>query len=396
MKPKLICTGCNRKYPLTESFPRCRNCNEPLEVELITRGEINKGNILKQTILERYKDFFVLEESSSETLHEGFTPLVKLNIPDYRSVYIKNETQNPTWSFKDRGTIVGLLHAISLGYTKIGTVSTGNMAVSVAAYGARAKLKTFILVGSQIPDEKLAPVAIYNPVLVKVSGDYGELYFKSLEVGQEAKIYFLNSDVPFRIEGYKSISFEICEQLNFDVPDFVIVPTSSGGNLRGILKGFIEFNKAGIIEKIPRIVCAQAKGCSPIVNAYLSSKDKIERIKTPHTIAHAIENPFPPSGNEVLRKLRKYRGLFVWVTDPEIIEAQSLLAKKGIFCQPASAVSVAALKRLIKEGKILRNDKVVCIITGSGLKYTRALEHHKLHFSECSIDNLSRHLRKMD
>jgi threonine synthase len=390
---KLYCTYCNKEYPLTETFPRCRECNEPIEVELITNGKINKGNTLKQTILDRYKDFFPVKINNSISLHEGFTPLVKSEILEFKSLYFKNETQNPTWSFKDRGTILGVLHALSLGYKKIGTVSTGNMAVSVAAYGAKAGLKTFILVGPEIPEEKLSPIAIYNPTLIKVDGNYGELYFKSLEIGEKENIYFINSDVPFRIEGYKSLSFEICEQLDFDVPDYVVIPTSAGGNLRGILKGFIEFQKAGIIKKIPKIVCAQAKGCSPLVKANSNNIEKIERINQPHTIAHAIENPYPPSGNEVLRKLKKYNGLFVCVNDKEIIEAQKLMTKEGLFGQPASAVPIAAIKKLVNENKISTNDKIVCVVTGSGLKYTKVLEKHKLNFSKCKIEDLEEYLK---
>jgi threonine synthase len=390
---KLHCTKCNREYSPREPFPRCRECNEPLELELITKGQINKGNILNQTILERYKDFLPFKIDNSISLNEGFTPLVKTDILGFNSLYIKNETQNPSWSFKDRGTISGVLHASSLGYEKIGTVSTGNMAVSVAAYGARAGLKTYILVGSHMPDEKLAPIAIHNPVLIKVDGNYGELYFKSLEIGREQGIYFINSDVPFRIEGYKTLSFEICEQLDFDIPDYVVVPTSAGGNIRGILKGFIEFYKAGIIKKMPRMICAQSEGCSPLVDAFSRKLERIEKVKQPNTIAHAIENPYPPSGNEVLRKLRKYNGLFVSVNDSEIIEAQRLMAEKGIFVQPASAVPIAAINKLANEDKIKKNDKIVCVATGSGLKYTKVLEKHNLNIYNCRIEELAGHIR---
>ncbi|MCX7765144.1 MAG: threonine synthase, partial [Candidatus Sumerlaeia bacterium] len=281
----LVCTNCGKYFDGAQVYyPRCDICNEPLSVEKIAHGKIREGNILKQTILDRYSDFFPFEEvNSSLSLKEGFTPLIetqelarKLGI---KSLWFKNETQNPTWSFKDRGTFVGIQHAVASGFKRIGTVSTGNMAVSVAAYGARAGLKTFILVSANIPAEKILPIAIYNPVLIKVTGDYGELYFNSLKIGKEQNIYFLNSDVPFRVEGSKTIAFEICEQLEFKVPDYVIVPTSSGGNLRGILKGFEEFYLCGLIERIPRIVCAQAVGCAPIYNAFIKEAKTISRVE---------------------------------------------------------------------------------------------------------------------
>jgi threonine synthase len=350
-----------------------------LEVELITTGKIDKADIMGQTILARYRDFFPFQGIDQEiSLGEGFTPLVKARETGRRlginSLFFKNETVNPTWSFKDRGTMLGVQYAVALGYERIGTVSTGNMGASVAAYGARMRLRTYILVDSQLAQEKIAPITIYDATLIKVEGDYGELYYRSIEIGEKEGIYFINSDAPFRVEGSKSIAYEICEQLNYNVPDFVIVPTSAGSNLRGILKGFVEFTRAGLILGIPTFVCAQAEGCSPIVNAGLQGKEKIERITDSHTIAHAIENPYPPSGNEILRKLKEYKGIFVAVSDEEILRAQRSLAVEGIFAQPAAAVPIAALKRLIERGAITPDDKVVCIVTGSGLKYTGALE----------------------
>lgn len=393
----IFCTNCKQQYPITQVFPRCEKCNETLEIEPITNGKIDikKAN----TILERYKAFFPFKHiDNSYSLYEGFTPLLSAGkiseLLKIENILLKNETQNPTWSFKDRGTIVGIQHAISLEYKKIGTVSTGNMAVSVAAYGARAGLKTYILVSSEIPQEKLAPIAIYDPILIKVKGDYSNIYFESLKLGLQHDVYFINSDVFMRVEGSKTIAFEICEQLHFNAPDYVIVPTSAGGNFRGILKGFIEFFKSGLIKKIPTMVCAQASGCSPIYNAFKKQNQKISRVTKPHTIAHAIENPFPPSGNEVLRKLKEYKGISVTVSDDEIINAQRLLASEGIFGQPAAAVPIACTKKMRDKKMLSEKDSVVCVITGSGLKYTAALKKHKLNIVSTSIDNLGKIISK--
>lgn len=367
-----------------ESFiQRCEICNEPLELELL-KGEIREG----KTVWERYRDFYPFELGIEYSLGEGETPLTKVQKLSEElevELYIKNETLNPTWSFKDRGTFVGIHRALKLGFKRIGTVSTGNMAASVASYGQRFGLETYILVSSSIPEEKLLPIAVYGPKLIKVFGDYGELYFRSLEIGRRNGIYFINSDDPFRIEGYKTISFEIAESF---VPDYVLIPTSSGGLFRGILKGFLELKESRIIRKIPTLICVQARGCSPIYRAFIEGKDKIVRFKNPNTIAHAIENPYPPSGNDVLRKLRKYRGLCIAVSDEEILNAQRELAKEGIFVQPASAVGIAALKKLRGEEDISKGERVVSIITGSGLKFLGALGR-KLDIQECTLEILN-------
>jgi len=393
-KIDLICTKCKKTFPIDRLYPRCDICNEPLEVEKVVAGRINKGNVLNQTVLERYSDFFPFAKiDKAISLYEGFTPLVRslrlasgLSIKD---IFFKNESQNPTWSFKDRGTVTGIQQAISLGYKRIGTVSTGNMAVSVAAYGARAGLETFILVSASLPPEKLNPIAIYNPILIKVDGDYGKLYFDSLEIGKQNDIYFINSDAPFRVEGSKTIAFEICEQMNFEVADYVVVPTSSGGNIRGILKGFEEFRLCGLINKVPKMICAQARGCSPIYNAYSSHAEVISRVENPHTIAHAIENPYPPSGNEVLRRMKENGGTFVAVTDEEILRAQKRLAKIGLFGQPASAVSLASVKKLRGQNFLDENDTVVCIVTGGGLKDMTVLENHELKILDSRLEDLN-------
>ncbi len=164
-KIDLICTKCKKTFPIDWLYPRCDICNEPLEVEKVVTGRINKGNVLNQTILERYADFFPFAKiDKAISLYEGFTPLVRsLRLASelsIKNIFFKNESQNPTWSFKDRGTVTGIQQAISLGYKRIGTVSTGNMAVSVAAYGDRVGLETFILVSASLPPEKLNPIAI--------------------------------------------------------------------------------------------------------------------------------------------------------------------------------------------------------------------------------------------
>jgi threonine synthase len=219
-----------------------------------------------------------------------------------------------------------------------------------------------------------------------VEGDYSKMYDVSLEIGEQLGIAFINSDATMRVAGYKTMAYEICEQCGFDAPDYVIVPTSAGGQLRGIFQGFLDFNRCGYIDRLPTMIAAQAAGCAPIATAFEKGESRISRFMNPHTIAHAIENPFPPSGNGVLRILKQQGGFTVIATDEEILAAQKRLGSAGLFVQPASALTVAAAKKLVDGGKISAASRVACVLSGSGLKYTAALESQNLKAHNCRLE----------
>jgi threonine synthase len=239
-----------------------------------------------------------------------------------------------------------------------------------------------VLVSAGTPVSKLAPIAVHGPTVLRVHGDYGELYHLSLSLGG-GRIRFLNSDSPARVEGSKTIAFEVCEQTDFRPPDWVIVPTSSGGNFRGILKGFEEMARAGLIGDVPRMVCAQASGCAPICEAWEQDAETIVPVHESCTALHAIANPRPPSGNAVLRRLRVCNGVCVAVDDESVLSWQMRLAGSGLFAQPEGAVPVAAAHALRTRGLIGRDDSVLCVVTGSGLKYPQAVESSVAAFGEC-------------
>ncbi|MFO7792221.1 MAG: threonine synthase [Candidatus Saliniplasma sp.] len=365
MTTLLRCPKCSKSKNGKFIDQRCQ-CGGPLEFDH-RKGKVLEGG----SVWHRYKEFYNFEISDFYSLGEGDTSLSRL---DYLSseldleLYAKNETTNPTWSFKDRGTFLGVQQAVENDFSKIGTVSTGNMAASIAAYGARFGLDTYILVSDDINEFKLSQVSVYGPKIYRVDGDYGKLYFRSLEMGENNGIYFINSDNPYRVEGYKTIGFEIVEEM---LPDHVLIPTSSGGLFRGIVKSFIELKRSRIIQKYPRFTAVQAEGCSPIYDAFKKGKGKISLVKEKNTLAKAIANPYPPSGNEVLRKLNQIDGTCVKVSDEEIIRAQDELATEGIFAQLAGCVGIAAVKKMKHDNMIKRGEKVVSIITGSGLKISK-------------------------
>ncbi len=351
--------------------------------------------------LEKFKDFLPLEDPDPGlSLGEGNTPLIPLEALGRRldnlALYAKNESQNPTGSFKDRGTAVAVQQARSLGFSRIGTVSTGNMAASTAAYGARAGLETYVLLKEGTTKTSLQAAGIFGPVLVTVQGDYGRLFHRSLEIGRELGVYFMNSVDPFRVEGYKATGYEIFLQLGETSPDFVFVPLSAGGHLIGLIRAFEDLLEEGYIDRLPVFVGVQAEGCSPIARAFKDGLPRYKRLKKAWTIALAISNPAPPAGNAVLLLIRKHGGFVLSVSDEEMLEAQRTLAsEEGLFCQPESAASFAALVKMRNSGAFKGREKAVIVLTGSGLKAPHILDSLPLNVHQFSIEDLEEGLKKL-
>lgn len=390
----LECLFCKEKFPLDIFNPFCPECLEPLLCPLPQKKR--SFSLEKSSPLEKFLDFLPLSRVDPNlSLGEGNTPLImlnrltqKFNLPQ---VFVKNEAVNPTLSFKDRGTVVAVQKAAAMGIGKIGTVSTGNMASSTAAYGARAGLKTLVLLKEDTPVDKLLSSGIHNPILIQVKGDYGKLFTKSFSIGKKHKIYFMNSVDPFRIEGYKITGYEIFLQLKRQIPRFLLVPVSAGGHLTGLVRAFGDLKQEGLIQDFPTIVGVQARGCSPIVQAYASGNPQVKRIRKAETIAHAISNPDPPGGNIALKLIRDQNGVFIDVSDEEILESQKILAEiEGIFCQPASATVLAALLKLSKETKLEKNNPIVLVVTGSGLKAMESLNSSRIDTHQANLSSLEK------
>jgi len=392
---RLECVKCQAGFPLSQVNARCPTCDEPLEV----RHDLNQiprdwfKTRREGAYFQKYAPFYAyLQLDPALSLGEGQTALIRSHRLrekiGLKNLYFKNETQNPTWTFKDRGTALSLQNAVALGYQRFGAVSSGNGGASVAAYGARGGLKTFILLKDNVPREKIDALTVYGANALQVSGPYGDVYSKALELGREMGIYFSVSDEPMRVEGYKSLALEVFEQLGCKAPDYFAVPLGSGGMCRGILKGFEELRQAGFIAKVPVFIGSQSQGCSPMVDAWEKGTDRVERFNNPLTLDHVLENPQPGSGNQIIRKFRTYGGIIKKVSNPEVLEAQLLFAHEGILVQPASATALAGLKKAVKEGLVPPEAQVVTVISGSGLKYPPVLKEFGLKPIQTSVERL--------
>jgi len=375
----LSCCACDEVQPYDPFSHRCSACGEALQLHPApTAGPQAEAAMSASGAPEGMWRYFPLLPQFDEALvrqrifmGEGGTPLLRAgaieNALGCAEIWLKDETRNPTGSFKDRGTAAGLALLAHLGFTSVGTVSTGNMARSVAAYAARAGMQANVWVGADTPPQKLAPVAVHGARLVRFDAPYGEIYASSLEWSRRSSVPFINSDSALRVEGQKTIAYEIGEQLGGRAPDWLFIPTSSGGNLSAIAKGFAEAAERGWIENDCRLVAVQSAECDPIVRGWTAGADEPVPVPPPTTIAGAISNPTPPSGARALRWLRRVNGHAIAVPDADIAAAQRRLAAlSGRFVQPASAAPLAALESLLASGVVQAEESVVLLLTGAG------------------------------
>lgn len=315
-------------------------------------------------LIEHYKEWLpVSENTPALTLNEGNTPLVRLEkLSDEWGInlFVKLEGANPTGSFKDRGMVMAVAKAKEEGKRVLICASTGNTSASAAAYGARAGLRTIVVIPEgRIALGKLAQAKMYGAEILSIKGNFDEALEMVREVGQEDGIALVNSVNPYRLEGQKTIAFEIIDQLE-KVPDILALPVGNAGNISAAWKGFSEYaEKKG--TKRPVLLGVQAAGAAPIVNN--------EVVKHPETIATAIRIGNPASWNLALQALDESNGTILAATDEEILEAYQLIAaKEGIFAEPASCASIAGIKKQVMNGSIEKGSTIVAILTGNGLK----------------------------
>ncbi len=316
-------------------------------------------------IIETYRDHLpVTDKTPVITFFEGNTPLVlSQNLSDSVKcqVYLKFEGANPTGSFKDRGMTMAISKAAEAGKKAVICASTGNTSASAAAYAARAGMDCIVIIPEgKIALGKLAQALMHGAKVFEVSGNFDQALDLVREIGERYPVEIVNSINPYRIEGQKTGAFEICDQLDA-VPDYHFIPVGNAGNITAYWKGYKEYYNKKHISKLPKMMGFQAAGAAPIVLGH--------KVEKPETIATAIRIGNPASWKQAVAAQEESDGIIGMVTDEEILEAYNLIASKtGIFCEPASAASVAGLIKQNKEGKIKDGSLIVCILTGHGLK----------------------------
>jgi len=372
----LRCSRCSASFEPYPPFYTCNKCNGLLEYAY-NFEQLSGVKLTGSFTFWKYRPLLP-EVKNVVTMGEGGTPLHKAERLaeeiDLSAVYLKDETRNPTNSFRDRCATLMISNAQDLNYDSLVCASNGNLGASLAAYSAKSGLTCHIVVPKNVDMGKLAQMLIYDAVIE----EHGEIVDESVKraesLARETGWYQATAELnPLTIEAQKTIAYEVVEQ--FGVPDWFIVSIGSGGNIHSVWKGFKELQALGTIDALPKLVGVQAEGCAPVVNAYLRNEPEPIAIPKPSTHAQGILVSKPLNGKWALNALAESRGVAVAVSDSQIFAAEQEIARlEGIFAEPASSATIAALKRLAHQGIIAKKDKVVCLITGSGLKATDVLQ----------------------
>uniref|UniRef100_A0A7C3ZF36 Threonine synthase n=1 Tax=Archaeoglobus fulgidus TaxID=2234 RepID=A0A7C3ZF36_ARCFL len=365
----LKCIECGREWG--DDRYTCE-CGGLLEVEIdLNAVDLNFRLDGKNISVWKYRPLLPVK-TDPVTLKEGGTPLYRAERLEkevgVRRVYVKHEGLNPSGSFKDRGMTVGVTKAIELGRNAVACASTGNTSASMAMYAAKAGLRAYVLLpAGKVALGKVAQALMHGAKVIGIDGNFDDALRIVKEVCSREPVYLLNSINPFRPEGQKTIAYEIADEIG--VPDRIVVPVGNAGNISAIYKGFKELKALGLTDSMPKMTGIQAEGAAPIYRAFREGREDIVPVENPETIATAIRIGNPVSAKKALKAIYDTGGMAEIVSDAEIIDAQKFLAaKEGIGVEPASAASVAGLRKLSAAGMIDPDEVVVCVVTGNLLK----------------------------
>jgi threonine synthase len=371
---QLACIHCGSVYRPEEIIYSCRACGHPLEVRYdldglgIDRKEWNR----RPLAVWRYREILPVQ-IPPVTLREGGTPLYHLeaigNELGLRQLHAKHEGMNPSGSFKDRGMTVGVSMALQLGKRSVACASTGNTSASLAMYAAKAGIPAVVLLPSgKVALGKVAQALIHGARAITIRGNFDRALELVQELCETHGLYLLNSMNPYRLEGQKTIGFEVLDQLG-EVPDRIVLPVGNAGNISAIHKGLRELRELGFIDGLPMMTGVQAEGSAPVVRAIEENLPEVIPEPHPETVATAIRIGAPVNAEKAMRAIRTTGGTAISVSDAEILSMQRALAsREGVGVEPASAASVAGVKKLVAAGVIDRDERVVCVVTGHLLK----------------------------
>jgi len=374
------CVTCGKQYNQDQFLYTCPDCGDLKgTLDIIYDYDDIKENITRSVLRQwpidtifKYSTLLPITTLKPDIkLKVGMTPLYEFSDLAKKSgidsLFIKDESYNPSLTLKDRASAVALVKAQELNYNTVVTASTGNAAASMACIGSHLNLHSIIFIPESIPRAKLIQLKIYGAKIVTIKGNYDQAFEICREIAQKKFWYNRSTAInPFNLEGKKTVSFEICEQLDFDIPDIIFVPVGDGCIISGVWKGFIDFYKIGLIDRLPRLIACQAEGSAAIYNAYKNKSDQPEPVRA-NTIADSISVDLPRDGVKALRALRESNGDCVIFSDQNILSAQQQLAREiGIFCEPSAAAAFAGFLKYNLENPLGSTNKVVILITGSG------------------------------
>ncbi|MVO99848.1 threonine synthase [Paenibacillus lutrae] len=391
---KFVCVECNEEF---SSFRYTCTCNGMLDIRQDFSGL--DAEELKQLFHSRLSDrlspyasgvwrykeliFPEVDDSAIVTKYEGNTGLYRSEaVARYagtRSVWLKAQSENPSGSFKDNGMTVAVTHGRSLGYDRFTCTSTGNTSSSLAMYASIAERSSYVFVPNKnISLNKVLQTLAYGANIFSIEGTYDHGIKFLEENSEKLGLYICNSINPFRIEGQKSIVYELAQVLSWKLPDWIVVPGGALSNVSALGKGLSDLYALGLIDKLPRVALIQAEGASPFYKMISEGKAALEAEPNPYTRASALNIGDPPSWRKAQRTLQETNGVAVSVTDEEILNAKAVVDASGIGCEPASAATVAGLKKLVGQQIIDKDETVACILTGNMLKDTDALREYHL------------------
>lgn len=379
----LQCIICGQYYSSDAGILTCTKCGREgildVKYDYTSAARFISREVLasnKELSHWRYLDLMPLEPGDPlSPLRVGWSPLYAsprlAQVLDIKSANIKDDGQNPTNSLKDRASSVGVSLAKKTGATSITCASTGNAASSLAGNAAAIGLKAYIFVPERIPEGKLAQLLVFGAEVFVVQGSYEDAFELSMKAAADFGWYNRNSGInPYLVEGKKTVAFEICEQLNWRVPEWVAMSVGDGCSIAALWKGFKEFRQLGLIETLPRLLGVQAAGAAPIFQAWQTGKEELAAV-IPQTLADSIAVGTPRSWRKALRAVIESDGVFITVSDEDILAGMRLLGKEcGIFAEPAAAAAVAGVMAGRREGILTPASEIVIVITGNGLKDT--------------------------